>query len=232
VRHIKLDRNHADFGNTPRGIGALLAISAGYEGIGLPDADNWLEKNHVSECHRAARVVRDCDFVIARRSFRRPDGTVLDVADKPISSHVDTNCFFSLPGSYHIIPHFSMMPRELAPICDRVFHAAVRQANLRAAVVPTKTVNYQCLWASLYVAAGETPPEAAKPRIDQTPSTRWLHRQTARQLEIMSRRSGVNFIDRAYQPGGHMQDHGAYYRIGRNEACRCGSGKFKYCHGR
>ena len=30
VRHLKLDRSHGDYGNTPRGIGVLLAISEGY----------------------------------------------------------------------------------------------------------------------------------------------------------------------------------------------------------
>ena len=40
VRHIRLDRSHNDYGNTPRGIGAILAIAEQYSGIGLLDADN------------------------------------------------------------------------------------------------------------------------------------------------------------------------------------------------
>ena len=45
VRHLILDRSHGDAGNTPRGLGALLAIAEEYDGIGFLDADNWLERN-------------------------------------------------------------------------------------------------------------------------------------------------------------------------------------------
>src|SRR5262245_60634010 len=48
VRHLKLDASHGDYGNTPRAIGALLASSESYEGIGFVDADNWLEPDHVA----------------------------------------------------------------------------------------------------------------------------------------------------------------------------------------
>ena len=47
VRHIRLGKSHKDVGNTPRGVGALLAVSERYEGIGLLDADNWYDKNHI-----------------------------------------------------------------------------------------------------------------------------------------------------------------------------------------
>jgi GT2 family glycosyltransferase len=43
VRHLRLDRTHQDYGNTPRGLGALMAVAEGYDGIGLLDADCWLE---------------------------------------------------------------------------------------------------------------------------------------------------------------------------------------------
>src|SRR5207248_9274988 len=32
VRHVRLDRAHADWGNTPRCIGALMAAAEGYDG--------------------------------------------------------------------------------------------------------------------------------------------------------------------------------------------------------
>src|SRR5690348_4286605 len=61
VRHIRLDRNHRDFGNTPRGIGALVAIGEGYDGIALLDADNWFESHHIEECV-AASGRSECDY--------------------------------------------------------------------------------------------------------------------------------------------------------------------------
>src|ERR1700731_4980422 len=50
ARHLRLDRAHGDYGNTPRGLGAMLAIAERYDGIGLLDADNWLEPEHVAAC--------------------------------------------------------------------------------------------------------------------------------------------------------------------------------------
>src|SRR5574337_2079445 len=50
VRHLKLDRAHGDFGNTPRSIGAQLAASEGYDAIAFLDADNWLDPDHVAAC--------------------------------------------------------------------------------------------------------------------------------------------------------------------------------------
>ncbi|MBV9367356.1 MAG: glycosyltransferase family 2 protein, partial [Solirubrobacterales bacterium] len=104
VRHIVLDKSHGDFGNAARGTGGLLAASEGCDGIGFLDADNWLEKNHLSTCLEEARQIQDCDFVIARRNWRRPDGTLLRAPDEPIPLHVDTNCLYLLPGSFHVIP--------------------------------------------------------------------------------------------------------------------------------
>ncbi len=54
VRHLRLDRSHGDYGNTPRGIAAMLACSEGYPAIMMLDADNWLEPEHVELCQRAA----------------------------------------------------------------------------------------------------------------------------------------------------------------------------------
>ena len=39
VRHLKLDRSHRDYGNTPRGVAALLATSEGETSSGEPGID-------------------------------------------------------------------------------------------------------------------------------------------------------------------------------------------------
>jgi len=193
VRHLRLDRNYGDYGNTPRGVGALLAMSGGYEGIGLLDADNWLEKDHISACVEASLTIEHCDYVIAQRNLCRPDGSPIDTADHPVELHVDTNCFFLLPGSYHVMHHFSLMPAQVAPICDRVFYAALKGKNLNSQIVKRKTVNYHCLWAHTYEAAGEAPPPNAK-RVDFWRIREWLAALDPRQLEILERRCGCSFV--------------------------------------
>jgi hypothetical protein len=190
VRHIRLDRNHGDYGNTPRTIGGLLAVSAGYEGIGFLDADNWLEPNHVARCVETSERNAACDFVIARRNLCRPDGSVIKVNDPPVQSFVDTNCFFMLPGSYHVIAHFALMPIELSPICDRVFYAAIKAKKLNAEVVTEKTVNSHCLWSYIYRVAGEIPPPDAKDGIDYNGMKRWLDAQDERGQLVLARRTG------------------------------------------
>jgi hypothetical protein len=192
VRHIRLDRGHRDYGNTPRTVGALLAVSKGCDGIGFLDADNWLEADHVSSCVAASLRNEDCDYVIAKRNLCRPDGSVIGMEDYPVSMLVDTSCFFLFPGSYHAIPHFALTPRELSPICDRVFYSGLRAKNLHAELVDHKTVNYHCVWRFVYERMGEIPPPEAKAGIDWGSLRRWLATQSPRQMEIIRRRVGYN----------------------------------------
>jgi hypothetical protein len=226
VRHFKLDRGHGDFGNTPRGVGALIAIGEEYSGIGLLDVDNWLETDHVEACLAAARASAvPCDYVVAQRAYRRPDETIMSLPDE--EGHVDTNCFFFLRGSFSVIPHWAMMPKNLAPLCDRYFYAMMRRQPLAAARVPRPTVNYHCLWAALYQAIGEAPPPGAKPNIDDAQVERWLRSLNRRDLEIAGRLTGVPFV-----AGSAPRDPPSWGKVPRNADCPCGSGKkFKRCHG-
>jgi glycosyltransferase involved in cell wall biosynthesis len=94
VRHLRLDRAHGDYGNTPRGIGSLMAVAEGYDGIGLLDADCWLEPDHLEHCLAQAGEagLGRCGFVVTSRTLRRPDETVIDAADESPAVHVDTSC--------------------------------------------------------------------------------------------------------------------------------------------
>ena len=190
VRHIRLDCAHADYGNTPRTIGALLGVSAGYEGIGFLDADNWYELEHVARCAEAAGRSAACDYVIAQRHLRRPDGSIIEVDEPPLSRFVDMNCFFLLPGSYHVIPHLSLTPQPLSPVCDRVFYAALKAKKLNSQIVPGRTVNYHCIWRHVYQHIGEQPPPEAKGGIDYKRIKDWLVTLSERQRQIVYRRVG------------------------------------------
>lgn len=191
-RHIKLDRAHDDFGNTPRGIGAILAISEGYAGIGFLDADNWLEPGHIEACVEAARTAGDeCDFVVATRTFRRLDETIMPVSEEP--GHVDTNCFFFLRGSFGLLPRWALMPKELSPLGDRYFLAMIESQQLKSAAVSRPTVNYQCRWQSFYEALGEIVPPNAKPNIDGRRVEEWVESLEPRELDIVRRLTGLSF---------------------------------------
>ncbi len=217
VRHFKLDTPHSDFGATARGLGALLAVSESYEGIGLLDADNWFAPDHVANCiELAARQKDPCDFVVARRHLMTPDENLLDVPDEPVASLVDTSCYFFLPGSYPVLHHWVTIPRPLAPIGDRIFYAAAKAYGLRSAVLDQPTLFYETLWSANYVAAGLPVPANAKPTVDMTATSIWLDSLTSEQLDLVNKLAGS--VIRA--------------PVNRNAACPCGSGKrYKHCHG-
>ena len=160
------------------------------------------------------------DYVIAQRHLRRPDETIIPLSEE--KDLVDTNCLFMLRGSFFVTPHFMMMPKELSAICDRVFYQALKARALKATLVPTKTVNYHCLWEAIYRHIGETPPPGAKPNVDVARIEKYLRELPDRELQVISNLSGVDFsIGRSSAPPG------------RNAPCHCGSGlKYKHCHGK
>jgi glycosyltransferase involved in cell wall biosynthesis len=54
VQHIRLPLGHADFGNTPRCLGALSALNQGFDGFAYLDADNWYHPEHAESLVEAA----------------------------------------------------------------------------------------------------------------------------------------------------------------------------------
>jgi len=194
IRHIKLDCSHQDYGNTPRGIGAQLAVSEEYDAIGFLDADNWLDSDHIDACIKAAEGTYgkyiNCDYVVTQRRLIRPDLSIMNWSEEP--DHIDTNCFFFLPGSFSLIPYWNLMPREFSMIGDRIFYKKALAANLLSAKTNKVTVNYLNLWKSTYVAIGETPPANAKPAVVSSKAFEWFARQTPREQEVIQRRLGLN----------------------------------------
>jgi glycosyltransferase involved in cell wall biosynthesis len=188
VRHILLDQPHSDYGGTPRAIGCILAISEGFQGIGLLDADNWLEPDHVARCLQAAASAgaNDCDYVVAGLTLRRPDERVIDLLLEPIDTHVDTNRFFFLPGSFHMLPIWGTMPKAASAVGDRFFYHAIKSKGLQRAVSDAKTVNYTCLWEAAYHLLGEAPPPGAKPNVGSNIEA-WKASLSAREKDVVRR---------------------------------------------
>lgn len=164
VRHICLGKSHSDYGNTPRGLGAQLAISEDYDAICFLDADNWFDTDHVQLCINSIYSIhddwKDCDYVVAKRRFCRPDLSVMNIKEE--KNHVDTNCYFFLRGSHYLMPTWNMMAKELSSVGDRIFFKKLNAAKLKFVENQRQTVNYLDFWASHYLALGEIPPDGAK----------------------------------------------------------------------
>jgi hypothetical protein len=191
VRHVRLGKAHADYGNTPRTIGGLLAAAEGFDAIAFLDADNWFAPEHVALCVDAAADGK-ADYVTAMRWWARADGSVMDVRiDEDLDgSHVDTNCFFLLRGAFHTIPRWSLMPRPMAMWCDRFFLASLRAEGLIERGTNQKTVFYLCTWANVYQAIGEPPPPYAKGGLPVKELAAWYKGLTARDREHVLRQTG------------------------------------------
>jgi glycosyltransferase involved in cell wall biosynthesis len=193
VRHLKLDRSHGDYGNTPRSIGGQLAIAEQYDAIAFLDADNWYEPQHIQVCiEKAART--GADVVTSDRRFMREDGTELPYryGEDVSGAHVDSNCYLLTFGAFHTIPRWLMMPRPMAIWGDRFYLSSLREEGLTEARTGEPTVNYLCTWADVYRVVGETPPPFAKQGLPTERLLAWVKRLQPADLAHVQRLSGCN----------------------------------------
>lgn len=192
VRHLRLDRNHADYGNAARGIGALLAAGEGYDAIGFLDADNRIDPDHVALCLAAAGEPPDApDVVVARRRIELPCGTPVTAEEEP--GLVDTNCLFLLPGAFPVIARWALIPPPLAAVGDRVFHAALDAAGCRMAQTARASVTYVSQWASHYAASGRPVPADAR-ALDVAPIAGWVAGLSPEERRALDRRVGAHIV--------------------------------------
>ncbi len=191
VRHIKLDRPHGDYGNTPRTIGAMLAVSEGFDAVAFLDGDNWYAPDHVESCVQTA-ARGDVDYIYSKRQWARADGSVMNVhmQEDEDGSHVDTNCHFLMRGAFHTIPRWGLMPKPMAIWSDRFYLGSLRGEGLTEAATGRATVYYLCTWANIYRAIGETPPAFAKDGLPVNDLQNWYGGLNSRDREIVFRLTG------------------------------------------
>jgi hypothetical protein len=196
VRHVKLDRAHADYGNVARGVAALMAVAESYGAIAFLDADNWFEEDHLETCLMAAVSAPSAPFVVAQRNYVRPDASVMNLGnmeDMPLGDHIDTNCYFFLPPAYPLLHYWCAFPQEFSAQGDRLFRQILgADLSMPPAITAKRTVNYTCMYESLYRIIGETPPEGAKPDLDWAPGLAWLKTLSGRDLALVDRLSGLS----------------------------------------
>ena len=162
AQHIKLPVNAADYGDTPRGVGSVVAIGLGFDAIAYLDADNWHAPEHINillELHKKTRAA----VVTAARNLHRLDGTLLGKCFEVDGTRfVDTNCLFLTRAAFDIIPVWWLMPPRFHAIDDRVVWANIMKRNFSRAHSEKTTVAYRTAFANHYRNFGEEPPEGAK----------------------------------------------------------------------
>lgn len=177
-RHVALGTAHADFGDTPRALGAMLADREGFDFVAFLDADNFYLEGHLSsllELHRQTQASVLC----AWRSYFTPDGTPLPVeeVDEMACGHVDTSCYMFHRAAFAVFPAWINMPAPLHAVGDRVVFRWLRQHRFSLAFLKRKTVGYTTHYKIHYQVAGVPVPDDARDQVDYKAA--WEYLKTA-----------------------------------------------------
>jgi glycosyltransferase involved in cell wall biosynthesis len=174
IQHIVLSKNHDDMGNTPRGIGSMLADVEGYDFIAYLDADNWMHPNHLSSLFHLWQET-EADVCASFRTMYAVNGIEMKIQDKDelLLKHIDTNCLFLHRSSFSVLNVWLKMPQILKDIGDRVFVAALRNQHFSFAHTKQRTSAYCTRYKIHYSACGLELPGDAKDLVG-IESYKWL----------------------------------------------------------
>ncbi len=116
-------------------------------------------------------------------------------AELPYAEHVDTNCFIFMPGSYHLIHRWCIMPQQLSSIGDNVFYHMLKGSNLTLAITSKPTVNYLCMFRHVYEQFGEEPPIGCKGPNTQIDIHAFLRSVPLERRPILQRLTGLQLFE-------------------------------------
>lgn len=188
VQHVRLPVRHNDFGNTPRGLGSVSAISQGFDAIAYLDADNWFSPEHLETMLEASVAADDCDVVASARNLRRLDGSLLSRCQEVDGEiFVDTNCYFLRRPAFNLVVVWWSIPADLRWVGDRILWRQVVQQGFRHTFTGEATVQYRTAYRTHYEAVGETAPEGFK---DAPELTQHLSREDVEKLKSAREGSG------------------------------------------
>ena len=152
VEHIRLERAHADYGDTPRVVGGERALALGCDAIAYVDADNSFRPHHVESLVRR-RQVTGADVVFSGRTLHFPTGQMLPVLKRVDGrTHIDTNCLFLAGDARAMASLWHAYPRPLARIGDRLVVRMLRARGFAFACTGALTVRYTVNYAAQYAA--------------------------------------------------------------------------------
>lgn len=161
VVHIKLP-NHADYGDTPRGVGAACAANEGFDAICFLDADNWYEPDHIETMCALAEKTGAQVVTAARRIFS-VDGRMFGTCKESDGiEFCDSNCYFLTRVAFPACRAWLFKDPHDSIIGDKLFWQVVRTGGYTRSHSSRPTVNYVSAHASHYRMFGEIPPDDSK----------------------------------------------------------------------
>lgn len=175
AKHIVLPCCHDDNGNTPRGVGSLLAQSEGYDYIAYLDADNWFLDGHIQSLLDQIRATK-AHVASSFRLFHDLSGQVLDVSERAEErlKHVDTSCYLLSRNAFAVTGVWTSMPKILSSLCDRVFFGALKHRRYVVSSTRQKTVAFRTRYIYHYQKAGRPVPDNPKTGDEFKPGLAYL----------------------------------------------------------
>ncbi len=175
TQHIVLNRGHADNGNTPRGVGGLLAQNQGYTFVTYLDADNWYHPGHLQsmlDCFQSTQASVCC----SSRTYHHQNGSQLNVVerDEDMGLHVDTSCFFIHRSAFALLGAWVNLPKALSPIGDRIMLALMRHERYSLAFTQQRTVAFRSQYEAHYRQHQDMPAIPLKDVAEIAPCMNWL----------------------------------------------------------
>lgn len=162
AQHIKLPVNISDYGDTPRGVGSVMAMSQEFDAIAYLDADNWFYAEHIKtlvDLHKKTKAA----VITSARNLHRLDGSLLGKCfEVDGENFVDTSCLLLTREAFIIIPVWWSMLPQYHCIDDRVIWAHIKARKLSRKHIDKSTVAYRTAFANHYRHFGEIPPVEAK----------------------------------------------------------------------
>jgi Glycosyl transferase family 2 len=153
--HLILPQANADMGNTPRAIGGILADAYGFDAVAYLDADNWYDPTHIEGLIEAHKANDQISLVTCKRRFYDLEGRELNITepDEEANKHVDTSCWIIFRPAFSLLRAW-LMPKALAPICDRIFLQKTAHERFRRFSTDNRTVAFRTKFAGHYKVAG------------------------------------------------------------------------------
>ena len=184
IKHISLPQAHADNGNTPRGIGGILADVEGYDFICYLDADNWFHPGHISSLLELWKE-SNADVCSSFRTIHSLNGMELPAhdADELSLAHIDTSCYLLHRNAFEALYIWLKIPKALPPICDRIFLSCLKRKQYRFASTRKKTVAFRSQYLFHYLFAKVEPPQNLKDNVADECHA-WLQTAEGRQETV------------------------------------------------
>jgi glycosyltransferase involved in cell wall biosynthesis len=172
--HVKLPVANGDNGNTPRAIGGLLAASYGFDAVAYLDADNWYYENHIQRLVLEHELTK-APLICSKRTFHDQHGNALNIneADEDAHLHIDTSCWIVFRPAFSLLRAW-LMPKELGPLCDRVFLRKALHERFQIRAVLDRTVAFRTQYKYHYDRAGVPPPPNVKTSKEMVAAARYL----------------------------------------------------------